>query len=142
MIDIGDKQITDRKALVEGKVYLQPETIAKIKNNQIPKGDVLASAKMAGIIASKKTPDFIPYCHPIPIEHVGMSFDFFDGGIVVTANVRSQTKTGVEMEGFAAVSGACLTIYDMCKSLDRAAIISEIKLLEKSGGKSGDFKRE
>lgn len=141
MIDIGDKEITDRKAVVEGKVYLNPETIQKIRNKQVPKGDVLESAKLAGIIMSKKTADIMPYCHPIPIEHVGMKLNLNDDGVVVTATVRSKTRTGVEMEGFAAVTGACLTIYDMCKSLDRAAVISDIKLLSKSGGKNGDFKR-
>lgn len=142
MIDIGDKEITDRRAVVEGKVFLNSEAIIKIRNNQVPKGDVLASARLAGIIASKKTSDIMPYCHPIPIEHVDIILDVADDCITVTAQVRSKTKTGVEMEGFSAVIGSCLTIYDMCKSIDRSAIISDIKLLRKSGGKSGDFERD
>jgi len=142
MIDIGDKEITDRKAVVEGKVFLNSEAITKIRNNQVPKGDVLVSARLAGIITSKKTADIMPYCHPIPIEYVDVSLDVADDCITVTAQVRSRTRTGVEMEGFSAVSGACLTIYDMCKSIDRSAVISDIKLLKKSGGKSGDFERE
>ena len=141
MINIGDKEATDRQAVVSGKIYLNAETLKKINNNQVPKGNVLVSAKLAAMMAAKKTADLLPYCHPIPIEHVEIDLKMEEDGITVTALVRSHTKTGVEMEAFVAVSGACLTIYDMSKWMGQDMIISNVCLAHKSGGKSGDFNR-
>ncbi len=141
MIDIGDKQITERIAIVEGKIILNKETLQQIKDNTIPKGNVLEAAKLAGIISAKKTADVIPHCHPIPIENVKIQIDIFKEYIKVRALVKSKAKTGVEMEGFMAVTGACLTIYDMCKFLDKAAKITDIALIKKSGGKSGAYQK-
>ena len=142
MIDIGKKKITEREAVVEGKILLSPSVILAIKKKEIPKGDVLEAAKLAGILAAKKVPFLIPLCHPIPIEYVGIEFSLSKREIRIETAVKGQAKTGVEMEAFTATAVACLTIYDMCKSLDRGATISEIKLLKKTGGKSGAYARK
>lgn len=142
MIDVSGKDITLREAIVEGKIFLKTEVIEKIKNKDIPKGDVLEAAKIAGILAAKKTPETLPLCHPIPIESVKIEFTLNDEAIVVCAYVKGRARTGVEMEAFCAASAACLTIYDMCKMFDREAVISDIKLIKKSGGKSGDYERK
>ena len=139
MIDIGEKNVTLREAVVEGKVFLKPEVILAIKEKKIPKGDVLETAKLAGILAAKKTSEIVPLCHPIPIEYVGIEFSDGKDKIEIVATVRGRAKTGVEMEAFTATAAAALTIYDMCKSLDRGATISGIRLLKKSGGKSGEY---
>lgn len=142
MISISEKEVTNREAVVEGKVSLKPSVILDIKNKKIPKGDVIEAAKLAGILAAKRTSDLLPLCHPIPLEYVLVEFSLGEEEITITTTVRSHTKTGVEMEAFTATSVACLTIYDMCKSLDRAGTISGIKLLKKSGGKSGVYERK
>ena len=142
MISISEKEVTNREAVVEGKVSLKPSVILDIKNKKIPKGDVIEAAKLAGILAAKRTSDLLPLCHPIPLEYVLVEFSLGEGEITITTTVRSHTKTGVEMEAFTATSVACLTIYDMCKSLDRAGTISGIRLLKKSGGKSGVYERK
>jgi cyclic pyranopterin phosphate synthase len=142
MIDISKKKITKRKAMVEAKVLLKPEVIKAIKEKNIPKGDVLETARLAGIMAAKKTSQIIPLCHPIPIEFVKIEFYLKDAEIKIRTTVKGEAKTGVEMEAFFATSIAALTIYDMCKAKNREAIISEIKLMEKSGGKSGNYKRK
>lgn len=141
MIDIGNKQVTLREAIVEGRLIIQPKTIELIKKNKIPKGNVLEAAKIAGILAAKKTPEIIPLCHPIPIEFMSIDIALGENEIKIKAIVKGQAKTGVEMEAFSAVAVAALTIYDMCKSIDRGAVIEEIKLMEKRGGKSGHYKR-
>lgn len=142
MIDIGKKKVTEREAVVEGKIYLKPSIIVAIKDKKIPKGDVLETARLAGILAAKRTPDLIPLCHPIPIEYVEIDFSLGKREIKITATVRGKAKTGVEMEAFNATSIAALTIYDMCKFKDRTATISDIRLIKKSGGKSGVYSRK
>ena len=141
MIDIGKKRTTVREAIVEGKVFISPSVIKKIKNGKMPKGDVLGSARVAGIMASKNTPFIIPLCHPIPIEYADIDFSVGTKHIKITTTVKGEAKTGVEMEAFTATAVSALTIYDMCKGLDRGITISEIRLLKKSGGKSGTYIR-
>ena len=141
MIDIRAKEVTEREAIVEGIVFIRPEVIRAIKKKKVPKGDVLEAARVAGILAAKKTPFIIPLCHPIPIEYVEINFSTGANKIKITTTVRAKAKTGVEMEALVATAISALTIYDMCKMLDRSMVISEIKLLRKSGGKSGDFVR-
>lgn len=142
MIDISKKGVTKREAVVEGEISLKPSVIRAIKKKKIPKGDVLQASKLAGIEASKKTPYLIPLCHPIPIEYVDMDFSLGKSQIKVTTTVRGRAKTGVEMEAFTATAVALLNIYDMCKSLDRGATISSVRLLKKRGGKSGTYGRK
>lgn len=141
MIDVGKKAVTQREAIVEAEVSLTHQTILLIKKNKIPKGNVLEAARIAGILAAKKTPDIIPLCHPIPIEFVNVETALGKKEIKITATVRARAKTGVEMEAFTACAASALTIYDMCKALDRGIIIKEIKLIKKSGGRSGDYVR-
>ena len=141
MIDIGNKDVTAREAVVEGKVYLKASVISDIKKKKIPKGDVLEAAKLAGILAAKKTPDMIPLCHPIPIEYVEVELTLSSEAVIIRATVKGRAKTGVEMEAFTAVAVAALTVYDMCKALDRGGSISDIRLIKKSGGKSGVWER-
>lgn len=142
MIDISAKEKTTRVAVAEAVVYLKPEAVGLIKAKKIPKGDVLEAAKLAGILAAKKTPEIIPLCHPIPLESVKIDFGVENRQITITATVKGEAKTGFEMEALTAVSAAALTIYDMCKPLDKDIVISEIKLLRKSGGKSGTYVRK
>jgi len=141
MIDVGGKQVTLREAIVEGRMTLKPRILELIRKNKIPKGNVLEAAKIAGILAAKKTPEIIPLCHPIPIEFMTVDIALGKNEISIKATVRGQAKTGVEMEAFTAVAAAALTIYDMCKALDREIVIKEIRLMKKSGGKTGDYIR-
>ena len=143
MVDVGEKAVTVRMARASGKVVMQPETLRRIKDGGFAKGDVLEVARLAGIMAAKKTDELIPLCHPLPLDGVTLEFSFPDEKTVaIAAEVRVTAKTGVEMEALAAVSVAALTIYDMCKAIDRGMVISEIRLEEKSGGRSGHFVRE
>jgi cyclic pyranopterin phosphate synthase len=143
MVDVGEKAVTSRLARASGKVIMERETLRRIKDRGFAKGDVLEVARLAGIMAAKKTGDLIPLCHPLPLDAVTLSFSFPDDKTVaLEAEVRVTAKTGVEMEALAAVSVAALTIYDMCKAIDRGMVISEIRLEEKSGGRSGHFVRE
>ena len=139
MIDIGKKKPTLREAVVEGSIRLKESVVQAVKDKKIPKGDILETARLAGIMAAKKTPEIIHHCHPIPIEYVEVEFSLKADEITVTTTVRAEAKTGVEMEAFTATSVALLTIYDMSKAFDRSAVILEIKLLKKSGGKSGVY---
>lgn len=143
MVDVGSKPITKRVAVASGRVIMKAETLRRITQNKIEKGDVLAVARVAGIMAAKRTSDFIPMCHPLSIENVEIKFkqDMEKTEIKILTTVKYTGKTGVEMEALFATAAAALTIYDMCKSGDREMIISEIKLLQKSGGKSGTFIR-
>ena len=141
MIDISQKRITERDAVVEGSLFLKPSVLKLIKKNKIPKGNVLETAKIAGIFGAKKTPGIIPLCHPIPIEYVNIKFSLKNREIRIRTIVRSSAKTGVEMEALTATAIAALTIYDMCKPIDKDIVISEIKLLKKRGGKSGVYVR-
>ncbi|MFC1921303.1 cyclic pyranopterin monophosphate synthase MoaC [Chloroflexota bacterium] len=143
MVDVGDKNITRREAVVSGRVIMKPDTMKQIKTAKLKKGDVLAVARVAGIMAAKKTPDLIPLCHPILIDEITIDFDLSEKDSVgITATARSSGKTGVEMEAMTAASVAALTIYDMAKSVDRGMTITEIRLESKKGGKSGTYKRE
>ncbi len=142
MVDVSDKNITTREALAEGTVRMEPATLALILKGEAKKGDVLAAARLAGIMAAKKTHELIPLCHPLMITKAEVQFapDEAQSLITVTARVKVDGKTGVEMEALTAVSVACLTIYDMCKAVDRGMRITDIRLREKSGGKSGDWR--
>tara|TARA_B100000315_G_C14538373_1_gene569577 strand:+ start:442 stop:891 length:450 start_codon:yes stop_codon:yes gene_type:complete len=142
MIDVGKKEITTREAVVEAKVILKSSVIEMIKGKKLPKGDVLEAARVAGIMAAKKTPQLIPLCHPIPIEYATIDFIIKKKYIRIVTTVRGQAKTGVEMEALAAAAMSALTIYDMCKAFDKGIIISDISLLKKTGGKSGDYIRK
>lgn len=141
MVDISKKRLTSRKSTASGFVKLKKETIKTIRSNKLPKGDILSIARIAGIMAAKKTSEIIPLCHPIALSSVTIDLNITDKGIEVITTVSNQGKTGVEMEALTATSICCLTIYDMTKSLDRSAEISSIKLISKSGGKSGNWKR-
>lgn len=144
MVDITDKQETCREALAAGSVSMKPATMKLIRQGNMPKGDVLSTARIAGIMAAKRTSELIPMCHPLNVTSVSIDFklDGKAGRIDIEARVRLAGRTGVEMEALAAVSVACLTVYDMCKSVDRNIVISDIMLKEKSGGKSGVYKRK
>lgn len=142
MVDISEKKPTTRTAKAYGKVIISKEVYEAIKNNTIVKGPVLETAKIAGILGAKKTHLIIPLTHPLLIEYIDIEFNIIPYEIEIISHVKMEGKTGAEMEALTAVSTAALTIYDMCKALDKKIIISEIKLLEKTGGKSGTFKRE
>ncbi len=142
MVNVGAKDDTVRIAVASGGVRMQPATLEKIKSNQVKKGDVLAAARLAGIMAAKKTPDLIPLCHTIMLNAVSVDFEFVsDDFIKITASAESTGKTGVEMEALVAVSVSALTIYDMCKAVDRGMTIQDVRLEKKSGGKSGIYER-
>jgi cyclic pyranopterin phosphate synthase len=139
MVDVGDKNETRRTAVAEGIVVMQPDTLARIMDEKVKKGNVLETARIAGIMAAKKTSDLIPMCHPLNITHAGIDFFFQPeiNAVRIQATVSLTGRTGVEMEALTAVSVAGLTIYDMCKSYDKGMVISTIRLISKSGGKSG-----
>ena len=142
MVDVGAKADTEREAVTRGRITMKPETLAQIKAAKLKKGDVLAVARVAGIMAAKKTSDLIPLCHPIMINDVDIEFDLSGSdSIVITATAKSTGKTGVEMEALVATSVAALTIYDMAKAVDRGMTIGEIRLESKRGGKSGVYQR-
>ncbi len=144
MVDVSEKLVTARSATAKARVLMQPETLALILEGKAKKGDVLAIARIAGIMAAKKTHELIPLCHPLMISTASVDFDADAKGahIDVTATVKVEGKTGVEMEALTACSVACLTLYDMCKAADRAMRITDLRLIEKSGGKSGHFTAE
>lgn len=141
MIDISKKPVTLREAVASCHIRLKPKTIKLIKNKKIPKGDVLTVSKCAGILAAKKVDELIPFCHPLSLEYTEIDLKLEKDGILVIARCKTESKTGVEMEAMVACSIAALNVYDMCKFIDRCAIIEEIKLLEKKGGKSGHYIR-
>jgi cyclic pyranopterin phosphate synthase len=143
MVDVTAKPVTHRQAVARGKVLMRPETAALIQDGGMPKGDVFSTARIAGIMAAKKTPDLIPMCHPLEITSIEISFstDVFKGEIMIEAKADMVGRTGIEMEVMTAVSVAALTIYDMCKAVDREIVLSDIKLIRKEGGKSGVFVR-
>lgn len=144
MVDVGGKHETDRIAIAHGSIKMARHTLEAIENGNAPKGDVLATARIAGIMGAKKTPELIPLCHPLMLTKIAVDItaDHDLPGYQVTATVGLNGKTGVEMEALTAVSITCLTIYDMAKALDKSMVISNICLLEKRGGKSGTWKRE
>ena len=141
MVDVGDKEITSREAVARGYVSIQPETARLIKEGLMKKGDVLTIAQLAGIMGAKKTSELIPLCHPLPLDRVDvdMELDESEGRINITATAKTTARTGVEMEALTAVSVAALTLYDMCKSVDRGMRIEGIRLAQKRGGRSGDI---
>jgi cyclic pyranopterin phosphate synthase len=144
MVDVSQKRSTQREAVARGSITMKKKTLRLIKDKGIEKGDVLGVARVAGIMAAKKTSEIIPMCHPLPISSVTIDFGFDNkyDRINIVSRVKIRGQTGVEMEALTAVAAAALTIYDMCKSVDREMVISDILLLEKKGGKSGLFKRE
>ncbi len=141
MVDVSNKKETLREAVVRGSVFMSPKTFKSIMSGKIAKGDVLAVAKVAGIMAAKRTSEIIPMCHPLNLSHIEINFlpDEKESRIDVEARVKIKAQTGVEMEGFVAVAAAGLTIYDMCKAIDRGMVFSDIHLVKKTGGKSGTY---
>jgi cyclic pyranopterin phosphate synthase len=142
MIDVGAKPKTERVAVARGFVAMAPATVARIRRGAVEKGDVLAAARLAGVMAAKKTPDLVPLCHPIALSAVDVLAEPGAGGVEVRATVRTVDRTGVEMEALAAVAAACLTVYDMLKRYERGMRIEAVELLEKSGGRTGDWRRQ
>ena len=144
MVDVSEKQVTTRIAVASGRVSMLPETLQLIQSGMAKKGDVIATARIAGIMAAKRTHDLIPLCHPLAISKITVDLEINepDNAVDVTASVKVEGKTGVEMEALTAVSVACLTVYDMVKAVDRGITISDVKLIEKQGGKSGHFKAD
>lgn len=141
MWDVSDKNPTVRTATAHARLTLAPATVAAIREGTVPKGDPFPVAKVAAVMAAKNTPNIIPYCHPLPVEHVGVAFELLDDAVEVTTTVRTSAKTGVEMEALTAAATAALTLYDMLKQLDMGMAIESVRLLEKRGGKS-DYSRE
>lgn len=143
MVDVSAKFVTHRMAVASGRVLMKPQTLQRIVNKEIEKGDVLGVARVAGIMAAKRTGEMIPMCHPLTIDSVEIHFqtDARHSEVHIEAQVKSTGKTGVEMEALMATAAAALTIYDMCKAVDRGMTISDIKLMKKSGGKSGTYMR-
>jgi cyclic pyranopterin phosphate synthase len=143
MVDVGDKPITERMARAAGEVRMLESTLERIRRRDLSKGDVLEVARLAGIMAAKRTSDLIPLCHPLPLDAVTVDFSFPDAAtLAIEAQVRCTARTGVEMEALTAICVAALTVYDMCKSVDRGMQIGAIRLEEKSGGRSGHYKRD
>jgi len=143
MVDVGDKPATLRVARAGGRVRMQPETLRLIRDAGIAKGNVIETARLAGIMAAKRTADLVPLCHPLPLDSVQIEFDYIDEKTVsIEATVRVTAKTGVEMEALTAVAVAALVVYDMCKAVDRSIQIDAVRLEEKSGGRSGHFRRQ
>jgi cyclic pyranopterin monophosphate synthase len=144
MVDVGGKPITSRQAVARGKVLMQAKTLSLLKKGKLPKGDVLAAARVAGIMAAKETHRLIPLCHPLLIEDVGVEFSIDDkaSAVEITATVKGSGKTGFEMEALTAVAVSGLTIYDMCKTVDQTLRLDNIRLVKKSGGKSGTIRLE
>jgi len=143
MVDVSPKAVTMREAVARGEVRMRAETLRHVADGTLPKGDVLAVARLAGIMAAKRTADLIPLCHPLPISHVHVELvpDARRGRVTIESRVRVAGRTGVEMEALTAVAVAGLTLYDMCKAVDRAMTIGAIRLVRKSGGRSGTFER-
>jgi cyclic pyranopterin phosphate synthase len=142
MVDVGSKPTTERTATARARVVMQPATAALIRSGGAQKGDVLGVARIAGIMAAKRTSDLIPLCHPLPISAVSLELTANDDAVEITATVRTTGQTGVEMEALTAASVAALTVYDMCKSVDRGMRIEALRLTHKAGGKSGEFTQE
>lgn len=142
MVNVGAKPATERRAIAAGRITMSPEALEAIRGGDAPKGDVLSTARIAGIMAAKRTADLIPLCHPIALTKVSVDFSWEDNGIAVTAVAQTRGPTGVEMEALTAASVALLTLYDMAKALDRAMVLGDIRLIEKSGGRSGYWRAE
>jgi cyclic pyranopterin phosphate synthase len=140
MVDVSAKPATDRRAPARGKILLSRETVALVRDGRAPKGDVLGAARIAGIMAAKRTPDLIPLTHPLPLSHASVDLALDDDGISIEATVGTTAPTGVEMEALLAVAVAGLTLYDMLKAVERGAKLTDVRLVAKSGGRSGDYR--
>jgi cyclic pyranopterin monophosphate synthase len=141
MVDTSAKDVTARRAVASARVLMSGDTVAAIRNNTTPKGDPLETARLAGVMAAKRTAELIPLCHPLPLTHVDVRAEIKDDGVYLESEVSTKAQTGVEMEALTAVSVAALTVYDMCKALDKSMTIADIRLELKTGGKSGDYRR-
>lgn len=139
MVDTSGKTSSARRAVASGAVRMSPETVAALRANRTPKGDPLETARIAGIMGAKKTAELIPLCHPLPLTHIDVRAELRDDGVYLEAEVATQAQTGVEMEALTAVAVAALTVYDMCKALDKGILITDIRLEHKTGGKSGSW---
>ncbi|HUT52804.1 MAG TPA: cyclic pyranopterin monophosphate synthase MoaC [bacterium] len=142
MVDVGGKKVTRRRAVASGRVLMKAETAAAIKAGLVKKGDVLAAARIAGILAAKKTAELVPLAHPLGLDHVAVEFEVKQDMVEIRAQASVRGRTGVEMEALCAVAGAALCIYDMAKAIDRGMVISDIRVDQKSGGRSGTWKRD
>jgi cyclic pyranopterin monophosphate synthase len=141
MVDVSGKDVTSRVAVASGRVTVSAEVVRLLRGEGVPKGDALGVARVAGIMAAKRTPDLVPLCHPLAISGVTVDLDVEDDAVAITATVRTTDRTGVEMEALTAVSVAALTVVDMVKAVDKAAVITDVRVESKSGGKSGDWSR-
>ena len=139
MVDVSGKQVTARTATATGRFVTTPEVVALLRRDGLPKGDALAVARIAGIAAAKRTPDLVPLCHPVALHGVSVELELFDDGVGITATTRTADRTGVEMEALTSVTVAGLALYDMVKAVDRSARLTDIRLLAKAGGRSGDW---
>lgn len=142
MVDVSAKDVTARTATACGRVQLSPECVAALREGEVPKGDALAVARIAGLQGAKRTPDLIPLCHPLSLSGAEVGIEVDDDGVEITATVKTTDRTGVEMEALTAVSVAALTIIDMIKAIDKLAVISDVRVVAKSGGRSGDWERD
>ena len=142
MVDVGEKPVTDRRAVARAAVRMSAETLAAVRRGDAPKGDVIGTARIAGIQAAKRTADLVPLCHPLPLSFVDVTAEIGDDRVTLTAEARTSAQTGVEMEAMTAAAVAALTVYDMVKGLERGVTIEAVELLEKSGGKSGEWRRD
>jgi cyclic pyranopterin phosphate synthase len=141
MVDVSGKDVTARTAVARGRVVVSPDVIRLLRDAALPKGDAIAVARIAGVMAAKRTPDLVPLCHPIAISGVDVALDIGDDAVEVTATVRTTDRTGVEMEALTAVTVACLALFDMVKAVDPAAVISDVCVVRKTGGKTGEWTR-
>jgi len=142
MVDTSAKESTARRAIASARVLMSAETIAAVRAHRTPKGDPLETARLAGIMAAKRTAELIPLCHPLPVTHIDVRAKLQETGVYLEAEVATQAQTGVEMEALTAVTVAALTVYDMCKAIDKAMTITDVRLELKTGGKSGDYRRQ
>ena len=142
MVDTATKDVSARRATASARVLMSAATVAALREHRTPKGDPLEAARLAGIMAAKRTSDLIPLCHPLPLTHIDLKASLLDDGVALEAEVSTRAQTGVEMEALTAVSVAALTIYDMCKALEKGITITDVRLESKTGGKSGDYQRE
>ena len=142
MVDVSAKEVTVRSATAAGRVLLSPACVAALRDGEVPKGDALAVARIAGIQGAKQTPSLIPLCHPLSLSAVDVTVEVTDDGVEISATVKTTDRTGVEMEALTAVSTAALTMIDMIKAIDKLAVISDIRVIAKSGGRSGDWRRD
>jgi cyclic pyranopterin phosphate synthase len=142
MVDVSAKDVTARTASASGRVLVSPDVVALLRGEGVPKGDALGVARVAGIMAAKRTPDLVPLCHPIAVSGVNVDLSVEDEGVAIRATVRTSDRTGVEMEALTAVSVAALTLVDMVKAVDKAAVITDVRVDSKAGGRSGDWQRD